>query len=279
MGTLYIVATPIGNLGDMTFRAVETLRMVDLIAAEDTRHSSVLLKEYGVTTHMISYHRHNLMTRERRILRELETGNVALICDAGTPAIADPGVEIAAASAAAGHAVVPIPGASSITAAVSASGIVPGPFLFLGFIPRSGEARRIAIGKAVASGYPFVVYEAPNRVGATLIDLRAACGNRRAMAARELTKLHEELRSGTLDELVAYFDTAKPRGEFVIVVGAEIDSAKDGSEAEAAIRKLLDDGLKPSRVAREASAITGVSGSDAYELVRRIVKERTGFPE
>ena len=275
MGTLYMVATPIGNLADMTFRAVETLRNVDLIAAEDTRHSSVLLKEYGIITNMISYHQHNLMAREGRILQALETGDVALISDAGTPGIADPGVEIAAAAFAAGHTVVPIPGASAVTAAVSASGLVTGPFLFLGFLSRAGEERRIAIGKAVASGYPFVVYEAPNRVLATLTDLRAACGNRAAMVARELTKLHEELSTGTLHQIIARVNTGTPRGEFVIVVGPEARSDGGESDVEAVIRQLLGDGLKPSRVAREASAVTGISGSDAYDLVRRIVSERS----
>jgi len=275
VGKLFIVATPIGNLADMTFRAVEILRAVDLIAAEDTRHSSVLLKEFGITTRMVSYHKHNFMAREHRILHALETGDVALISDAGTPGIADPGVEIVAAAFAAGHAVTPIPGASAITAAVSVSGLVTGPFLFLGFLPRSGEDRRVALGKAVASGFPLVVYEAPNRVAATLDDLRASCGDRRTIVARELTKLHEELKAGTLDELVEHFGGSTPRGEFVIVVGAEDDPTKDESDVGAVIRRLLDDGLKPSRVAREASAITGLSGSDVYDLVRQIVKERS----
>lgn len=274
MGTLFIVATPIGNLADMTFRAVETLRRADLIAAEDTRHSAVLLNEFGITTRMISYHQHNLMARQSRILRELEAGDVALITDAGTPGIADPGVEIAAAAFAAGHTVVPIPGASAMTAAVSASGLVPGPFLFLGFLPRLGGERRVSIGKAAASGYPFVVYESPNRIVATLAELRESCGNRRSMVARELTKLHEELRSGTLDELQAHFGTSTPRGEFVLVVGADEGAADQPGDLEAVVRQLLEDGLKPSRVAREAAAITGVAGSDAYNLVRRIAKER-----
>lgn len=276
MGTLFIVATPIGNLADMTFRAVETLRGVDLIAAEDTRHSLVLMKEFGITTHMISYHQFNIREREQRILSKLKTGNVALISDAGTPGIADPGFEIAAAARAAGYSVIPIPGASALTSAVSASGLVPGPFLFLGFLPRSGEQRQISIGRAVASGFPLVVYESPNRIVTTLADLRVACGNRRGMVARELTKLHEELRSGTLDELMAHFGTTTPRGEFVIVVGAGSDVSPGESDIEAVVRQLLEDGLKPSRIAREASTITGVSGSDAYDLVRRIARERSG---
>lgn len=274
VGTLFIVATPIGNLGDMTFRAVETLRSVDLIAAEDTRHSSILLKHFAIATPMISYHQHNVMARESRILRALETGDVALISDAGTPGIADPGVEIAAAAHGAGHTVVPIPGASAITAAVSAAGLVAGPFIFLGFLPRSGETRRVMLGRAVASGFPFVVYESPNRIEATLDELRTSCGNRRAMIARELTKVHEELKSGTIAELVAHIRTSLPRGEFVIVVGAEENSTGQHGDLESVVRQLLQDGLKPSRAAREAAAITGISGSDAYDLVRRIAAER-----
>lgn len=272
VGTLFIVATPIGNLGDMTFRAVETLRNVALIAAEDTRHSSILLQEFGITTHMISYHQHNQASRESRLLRELETGDVALISDAGTPGIADPGVEIVAQALNAGHRVVPIPGASAMTAAVSASGIVSGPFLFVGFLPRAGENRRVAIGKAAAAGVPFVVYEAPTRLLATLADMRGMTGNRHAMVARELTKMHEELRAGTLDGLLDHFGTTPLRGEFVIVVGAPDDCEAEGGDVEAVIRQLLADGARPSRAAREASAITGLSGSDAYELVRRVAR-------
>ncbi|MBA2247567.1 MAG: 16S rRNA (cytidine(1402)-2'-O)-methyltransferase [Chloroflexia bacterium] len=281
VGTLFIVATPIGNLGDMTFRAVETLRNVSLIAAEDTRHSSILLREFGIATHMISYHQHNLASREGRILRELETGDVALISDAGTPGIADPGVEIAALAFEAGHTVVPVPGASALTAAVSASGLVPGPFLFLGFLPRSGEERRIAIGKAAAAGVPFVVYEAPTRLLATLADIQAATGNRRAMVGRELTKLHEELRTGTLEVLRVHFGAAPPRGEFVIVVGGSADPTNgvEEGDVETIIRQLLADGAKPSRAARDAAAISGISGADAYDLVRRITREGTGAPE
>ncbi|CAA9582377.1 MAG: 16S rRNA (cytidine(1402)-2'-O)-methyltransferase [uncultured Thermomicrobiales bacterium] len=278
MGTLFIVATPIGNLGDMTFRAVETLRNVALIAAEDTRHSSILLREFGITTHMISYHQHNMASRESRILRELETGDVALISDAGTPGIADPGVEIVARAFDLGHRVVPIPGASAITAAVSASGLVPGPFLFVGFLPRSGEDRRVAIGKAAAAGVPFVVYEAPTRLVATLDELWGSTGNRRVMVARELTKMHEELRTGTVDELRSHFRTTPPRGEFVIVVGAADAHGTGSGDVEAVVRQLLADGARPSRAAREASAITGLSGSDAYEIVRRIAREAADEP-
>lgn len=271
LGTLYVVATPIGNLEDMTPRAIRTLREVDLIAAEDTRHSGALLRAFDIATPMISYHHHNRRAREDRLLSELAKGDVALITDAGTPAIADPGQEIVAAALAAGHRVVPIPGASSVMTAVSASGLVPAPFLFVGFLPRSGEDRRLAIARAVTSGFPLVIFESPVRTGRTLRDLLEAAGDRPAMVARELTKLHEELRPGTLDELAAAYATTEPRGEIVIVVGGQERTAGPESDVPSLIRRLLEEGHKPSRVARDVSRIAGISGSAAYDMVREVI--------
>lgn len=270
MGTLYVVATPIGNLQDMTPRAIQTLQTVDLIAAEDTRHSGPLLKAFDIITPMISYHHHNRRAREARLLSELEAGDVALITDAGTPGIADPGHEIVAAALKAGHRVVPIPGASSVIAAVSASGLVPGPFLFLGFLPRTGEERDVAIARAVSSGFPFVVFESPVRTGQTLADLFRAGGDRIALMARELTKLHEELRVGTLGELVAAYAGTEPKGEVVLVVSGQEDVRGPASDLPELIRRLLDEGHKPSRAAREVASIAGISGSEAYDLVRQV---------
>lgn len=270
VGTLYVVATPIGNLQDMTPRAVKTLRDVDLIAAEDTRHSGPLLKAFDIETPMISYHHHNRRAREARLLAELDKGDVALITDAGTPGIADPGHEIVAAALGAGHRVVPIPGASSLIAAVSASGLVPGPFLFLGFLPRTGEERDVAIARAVTSGFPFVVFESPVRTGRTLADLLGAAGDRTVMMARELTKMHEELRIGTLDKLAAAYAETEPRGEVVLVVGGQEDAPGPESDLPELIRRLLDEGHKPSRAAREVASIAGISGSAAYDLVRQV---------
>jgi len=265
-----VVATPIGNLEDMTPRAIRTLREVNLIAAEDTRHSGALLRAFDISTPMISYHHYNRQAREDRLLSELATGDVALITDAGTPAIADPGHEIVGAALRAGHRVVPIPGASSVMAAVSASGLVPAAFLFLGFLPRSGEDRRLAIARAVTSGFPLVIFESPVRTGQTLRDLLDAAGNRPAMVARELTKLHEELRPGTLGELAAAYATSEPRGEIVIIVGGQDTTTVPESDLMALARHLLDEGHKPSRVARDVSRITGISGSAAYEIVREV---------
>lgn len=270
MGTLYVVATPIGNLKDMTPRAVQTLRDVDLIAAEDTRHSGALLKAFDIATPMISYHHHNRRAREARLLSALDEGDVALITDAGTPGIADPGHEIVGAATRASHRVVPIPGASSVIAAVSASGLVPGPFLFLGFLSRAGEERRVEIARAVTSGFPFVVFESPLRTGGTLGDLREAAGDRTAMVGRELTKLHEELRIGTLSELASDYAETDPRGEVVLVVGGPHEATAPEGDLPALVRRLLDDGHKPSRVARDVANIAGIPGSAAYELVRQV---------
>jgi 16S rRNA (cytidine1402-2'-O)-methyltransferase len=268
MGTLYVVATPIGNLQDITPRAVETLRSVALIAAEDTRHSGTLLKAHGIETPMISYHHHNRRQREERLLQELDLGDVALISDAGTPGIADPGREIIEAARRAGHRVVPIPGASSSVVAVSASGLVEGPFVFLGFLTRKGEERRGEIARAAATGWPLVLFESPVRLAATLADLHSALGNREATVARELTKLHEELLTDSLEALAERYAGQEVRGEIVIVVGPASEESA-GADVESLIRRLLADGLKPSKAAREVAAIAGIPGDEAYALVRQ----------
>lgn len=267
MGTLFVVATPIGNLQDFSPRAVETLRSVHLIAAEDTRHSGHLRTVFEIDTPMISYHHHNRTQREQRLLDALETGDVAIISDAGTPAIADPGQEIVAAALKAGHKVVPIPGASAASAAVSASGLVTGPFIFLGFVERKGEGRRSAFGKAVATGWPVVLFESPQRLLDTLADLQAAFGDREAIVARELTKMHEEIASGTLSELQQHFEEGEVRGEIVVVVsGSDVVAGDTNPDLIAA--KLIADGLKPSKAARELAQITGIGSDEAYEIIR-----------
>lgn len=273
MGTLFIVATPIGNLGDMTPRAVEVLKSVSLVAAEDTRHSGRLLREFGIDTPMVSYHHHNRTARADRLLKELDAGDIALISDAGTPAIADPGHELAAAAAKAGHRIVPIPGPSSVIAAVSASGLVPGPFVFVGFLPRTGEERRVTLGKAVSTGFPFVLFESPLRAARTLRDVEAASAGRAGVVARELTKLHEEFQRGAAIELASRLEASPPRGEVVLVIGAAAEiEALPGADVEELARSILAQGVKPSRAARELSSIAGLDAAEAYELVQRVVK-------
>jgi 16S rRNA (cytidine1402-2'-O)-methyltransferase len=274
MGMLYVVATPIGNLQDMTPRAIQTLKDVDLIAAEDTRHSGRLLKAFGIETPMTSYHQHNRSGKGHELIERLATIDVALISDAGTPAIADPGADLVAAAIAAGHTVVPIPGPSSLIAAVSAAGIVDGPFFYIGFLPRTALERRLILGKAARAESALVLFESPLRARDTLLDLRANLGDRTAVVARELTKLHEEFVRGSLSELAAIYAETAPRGEVVIVVGPPVPFAVVEDSAEGVIRRLLADGLRPSRAAREASAILGISGSEAYDLVRKLTSGR-----
>lgn len=273
MGTLYVVATPIGNLGDMTPRAIETLQRVALIAAEDTRHSGRLLRHFGIETPVVSYFQHNQRRREAELLTALAAGDVALISDAGVPAISDPGQALVAAARAAGHRVVPVPGASALTSAVSASGLVEGPFVFLGFLPRAGDERAALLGRAAAAGFPLVIFEAANRLADTLGDLAAALDDRPAVVARELTKLHEEIADGPLSALRERF-SATVKGEIVIVVGGTTEP-RDGGAADvhALVRALLASGMKPSKAAREAAAITGLPGSEVYEIVREVRKD------
>lgn len=274
MGTLYVVATPIGNLQDMTPRAIETLRAVRLIAAEDTRRTAILCRHFTIPTRLLSYHQHNQAARRGVILDALAVGDVALVSDAGTPGISDPGSDIVAEAGAAGHRIVPIPGASAVSSAISVSGLVDGPFLTIGFLPRSGEDRRNVLGRASGCGYPLVIFESPPRLRGTLAELIEWGGNRPACIARELTKLHEEIIYGSLADLIETFTGREPRGEFVLVVGAGAALDAGDVHPEGVIRQLLASGVKPSRAAREAAQITGRSGAEMYDLVRAI----TGKP-
>jgi 16S rRNA (cytidine1402-2'-O)-methyltransferase len=269
MGTLYVVATPIGNLEDMTARAIRVLGEVRLIAAEDTRHTGRLLARFGIETPMVSYHAFNERARRERLLNALAEGDVAIVTDAGTPAIADPGADLVAAAVAAGHVVSPVPGPSALAAAVAASGLVDGPFVGLGFLPRTGRERRRVLARAAASGFAVVLFEAPTRVGATLADLLAALGDRPAVVARELTKLHEEIRRGTLSALATAYRDQTVRGEIVIVVGpGPSDVAAGGEDAAAVVAALRGAGMSASEAAREAARITGLPRSTLYELAR-----------
>ena len=276
MGTLYVVSTPIGNLEDMTPRAVRVLREVSLIAAEDTRHTRGLLNHFGIQTRLLSYHEHNERARRDELLRALDQGDVALVSDAGTPAISDPGAALVQAAREAGHAVSPVPGPSALTAAVAAAGLVTGPFTMLGFLPRKQAARREMVARAGAPGWPVVLFEAANRVGATLRDLAAAWGDRPAVVMRELTKLHEESIAGTLSELAQHFASQDPRGEVVIVVGEGIDAGDEAIDAADVLRQMARTGLSPSQAAREASRVTGLPRSELYALARTLGDEVRG---
>lgn len=279
-GRLFVVATPIGNLGDVTFRAVEVLKTVPLVAAEDTRLTRRLFARYEIATSLVSYHAQSGRGRETELLDHLRSGrDLALVTDAGTPLVSDPGAELASAWAAEGGLVVPIPGASAALAALVASGLSVARWSFEGFLPRSGKERRARLARIAADDRACVIYEAPSRVPATLADLAtAAGGERRAAVCRELTKLFEEVVRGPLSELasLAADGTIKLRGEFVLVVeavtgGGEASKrvAGDGpasmAEARVELARLVAGGARRSDAARQVAAATGL---DRHELYR-----------
>jgi len=280
MGTLYIVATPIGNLEDFSPRAVRVLADVAVIAAEDTRHTGRLLARFGIETPMVSYHAFNERARRGRLLEALASGDVALVSDAGTPAIADPGQDLVDAALEAGHAVSPIPGASALTAAASASGLIDGPFVTLGFLPRKGPERARTLAVAATCRLPIVLFEAPSRLVPTLHDLARVLGDRQAVVARELTKLHEEVRRASLSSLADHYQHQGTRGEIVVVVGGpQLDEQTEVAidDAHDVVAALLRSGLKPSEAAREAARITGRPRSDLYAIARSLgIDGRTG---
>ena len=266
MGTLFVVATPIGNLEDLSPRAVRTLREVALIAAEDTRHSRRLLTHFAIETPTVSYHEHNQRKRRELLLDALRNGDVALITDAGTPAISDPGADLVASALASGHRVSPIPGPSAVAAAVSASGLIDGPFLTLGFLPRERGERLRLLGRSATTGFPLVLFESAQRFGRTLHDLIEILGDRPAVMMRELSKLHEEVRASSLSALQEWAAGTGPRGEIALVIAAAHEAATSESDAEAVVQTLRRSGLSASQTAREAAGITGLPRSELYTL-------------
>jgi 16S rRNA (cytidine1402-2'-O)-methyltransferase len=269
---LYVVATPIGNLGDITHRALEVLRAVDLIAAEDTRITGQLLKHFGIDKPLLALHQHNERSALTRVLAALGAGRaVALAADAGTPAISDPGALLVRAVHDDGIAVVPIPGPSAFAAAWSVSGFT-GPFLFQGFLPaRSGERRKVL---AALAHLPcaLVFYEAPHRVLESVRDLAAVLGaGRQAIIARELTKLFETVHRCALDELATWIeiDANRQRGEFVLIVSGAAEGVPQDEVAERAVRVLLEE-LAPAQAARLAARISGLPRGRLYELALKL---------
>jgi 16S rRNA (cytidine1402-2'-O)-methyltransferase len=274
VGTLYIVATPLGHLGDLSPRASETLRTVDTVAAEDTRHSRRLLSAIDAHPRLISYHAHSADSRAESVLAILRDGrDVALVTDAGTPAISDPGFELVALAREAGIPVVPIPGPSAVATALSASGLAGDRYLFLGFLPRKGVSRRRLVERAASEPWSVVFFEAPGRVAELLADLLEACGpNRTAVVARELTKIYEEFRSDTLQALHAYYEATAPRGEVTVVLAgateAELaDPVADPAEIGRVIREALAAGRTRKDVAKEVAARFALARNDAYRMV------------
>jgi 16S rRNA (cytidine1402-2'-O)-methyltransferase len=272
---LYIVSTPIGNLGDMTFRAVDVLREVDVVLAEDTRRTGMLLKHFGVEARLISAHEHNESARARLVAELLGEGKkVALVTDAGTPLLSDPGARLVQSAIAGGHEVVAVPGASALLAALVASGLSADRFTFYGFIPRKGGDRTALLREIAASPYTSVVYESPHRVRALLEDLLAAAGAERGVVvARELTKLHEELYRASLGEAVARLTERTPRGEFVVLLEGAPETREPAAEATAAralAEALLAQGVAPSAAARELAKRLAIPRNEAYRLVQEL---------
>jgi 16S rRNA (cytidine1402-2'-O)-methyltransferase len=267
-GTLYLVSTPIGNLGDMTHRAVEVLSSVALIIAEDTRHSRRLLDHYHISTPLRSYHEHNEAKETPKLVARLRAGDsIALISDAGTPLISDPGSRLVSAAIEANLPVVPIPGASSVMAALVASGMSLEKFSFLGFLSRKGRERSEMMAEVVASQSTVVLFEAANRVGATLDALaEAGAGERPAVVARELTKQFEEFRRGSVAELAAVYADADPKGEVVLVIaGAEKPRVTESALSDAA-KKLRASGNSPRDVMEHLVSGLGAPRNLAYKI-------------
>jgi 16S rRNA (cytidine1402-2'-O)-methyltransferase len=267
-GTLYLVSTPIGNLGDMTHRAVEVLSSAALIIAEDTRHSRRLLDHYKISTPLKSYHEHNEAQETPKLVARLRAGDsIALISDAGTPLISDPGSRLVAAAVEASLPVVPIPGASSVMAAIVASGMSLERFTFVGFLPRKGRERSEMIADVVASHSTVVMFEAANRVGATLGALAdAGAGERPAVVARELTKQFEEFKRGSVAELASVYKDVDPKGEVVLLVAGAEKSAVSESELSDAARKLRASGNSPRDVMEHLMSDLGAPRNLAYKL-------------
>ncbi len=267
LGTLYLVSTPIGNMGDFSFRAVEVLGTVAVVLAEDTRHSRRLLNHYQITTPLVSHHEHNAARTTPAVIARLTRGeSVALISDAGTPLLSDPGARLVTAAIAAGVPVVPVPGASALLAALVASGLPAEPFTFFGFLARKGKERASQLATISALTHSAVIYEAPGRVAATLVDLADTAGaDRHACVAREMTKRFEELRRGTLSALATYYEESSPRGEVVIIVGGAAEATVDAASLESEARELRDQQL-PAREIVRALMDRGASRNLAYRL-------------
>jgi 16S rRNA (cytidine1402-2'-O)-methyltransferase len=269
-GRLYVVSTPIGNMGDFSFRAVEVLKAVDLVLAEDTRHTKHLLDRYEIATPMSAYHEHNEAQATPRLVERLGAGEtMALVTDAGTPLLSDPGARLVAAAIAAGLTVVPVPGASALLAALVASGLPSERFTFLGFLDRAGAGRKAALAELAALDHTAVLYEAPSRVGATLSGLvESGMGERPASVAREMTKQFEEVRRGTVAELAAYYNEETARGEFVIVIGGAAEAAADEASVRARVKALRDQGVSAKDTAAIVAKELGVSKKVAYRMTQ-----------
>jgi len=279
-GTLYVVSTPIGNLEDLTYRAVRVLSEVDIVACEDTRHSQKLLNHYGIKTKTVSYHEHNERDRAGELLTSLQSGlDVAIVSDAGTPGISDPGFRVVRMALEAGLGVVPVPGPTALVSALVASGLPSDEFFFAGFLPARSGARRTRLADLASIPSTLIFYEAPHRIAASLEDARAILGEREAVVARELTKLHEEVLRGRLGELAEKFSQAaqEPRGEMVVVIDRNViasldEETKSEFSVGAVVASFEAEGIDARSALKKSAKQLGISRDEAY---RRLTAERS----
>jgi 16S rRNA (cytidine1402-2'-O)-methyltransferase len=271
-GTLYVVAVPIGNPDDLAPRAVETLASVAVVAAEDTRHFATLARHHGIETRAVSYHDHNEEARSRELLGRLEAGDdVALVSDAGTPLISDPGYRLVRAAIKAGVRVTSLPGASAVTTALAASGLPPHPFRFIGFLPRTGSARRAVLERVRGDDATLVAFETPRRLVPALRDSLNVLGDRPACLARSITKPHERYQRGSLSVLVEELEAeGEVRGECTVVIGGATERAGLTADAEADATVLLNAEAPPRAVQELLVQRHGLSKREAYALVLRL---------
>ncbi|MBQ3076561.1 MAG: 16S rRNA (cytidine(1402)-2'-O)-methyltransferase [Clostridia bacterium] len=276
-GTLYLVGTPIGNLGDLSPRALEVLGEVDFVACEDTRVTGALLTRFGLRRPLVSYHEHNARGRGGQLVERLLAGESGALCtDAGMPAISDPGEDIVRLCHEAGVAVVAVPGPSAVTTALALAGLPTGRFCFEGFLPSAGRERAAHLAGLKGERRTMVLYEAPHRLKKTLKELLEALGDRPVALCREMTKLHEEVRRTTLSEAVAHYETNEPRGEFVLVLGGAPDEGGEApgeADIEGTLRRLLGEGLSGRDAVRETVARLGVKKNLVYDCYTRLQQE------
>lgn len=271
MGTLYLVATPIGNLEDITLRALQVLRSVNLVAAEDTRQTQKLLQRYEISVATISYHEHNKLSRVNEILAALAGGDVAIVSDAGMPGLNDPGYELVRAALEAGYTVSPIPGPSAPVAALVVSGLPTDAFLYLGYLPRRPSERRRRLEEVAGLPYTLIFLEAPHRLLESLADIQSLLGDRPITAAREMTKIHEEFFRGTVSQAVQHFSENEPRGEFTLVIGGSTGQPT-GPWSEEQLNEALRSGLKAGQPqSKLAVEIALKSGWGRREVYRKIL--------
>lgn len=279
LGKLYLVPTPIGNLEDMTFRGVRTLKEVDLIAAEDTRNTKSLLNHFEIPTSQISFHEHNKEERIPELIKKMESGlDIAQVSDAGTPSISDPGKELVLAAIENNIQVVALPGASASLTALIASGLEPQPFYFYGFLERKGKKRSAEILDLKNRKETSIIYESPFRVRKTLVDLRDVLGeDRQIVTARELTKIHEAYVRGSIKEVIQWFDEHDPKGEFVILISANTEVEEDvilgNEDIKNKVKNLIAEGNKPKVAIKEIAELTGRSRNDIYDIYHGLKKD------